>query len=65
MSDFPGGPIKISKRVDGAVRIEFGREVIVVTPHNAVKIGKALLRMAGAKVHMIDNHIIAGKIDGH
>jgi hypothetical protein len=47
MSDFPGGKIHIRRRLDGAVRIEFGREVIVVSPQNAIKLAQALLKEAG------------------
>lgn len=47
MSDFPGGKMHIRRRMDGAVRIEFGREVIVVSPENAVKLAQALLKEAG------------------
>lgn len=45
--DFPGGKIHIRRRVDGAVRIEFGREVILVSPDNAVRLAQALLKEAG------------------
>lgn len=51
--DFPGGKITICRRLDGAVRIEFGREVIVVDRSNAVAIAKALLAEAGAKVEVV------------
>lgn len=49
MTDFPGGQMKIRRRVDGAVRMEFGREVIVVSPENAVAIAQALLKEAGVE----------------
>lgn len=45
--DFPGGKLHIRRRVDGAVRMEFGREVIVVSPQNAVALAQALLKEAG------------------
>lgn len=47
MSDFPGGKLHIRRRVDGAIRMEFGREVMVFSPQNAVEIAKALLKEAG------------------
>ena len=50
VSDFPGGQIQIRRRVDGAVRIEFGREVIVVSPQNAVKLAQALMKEAGVEM---------------
>ena len=50
MSDFPGGKIHIRRRLDGAVRIEFGREVILVSPENAVKLAQALLKEAGVDI---------------
>ena len=49
--DFPGGQqMRLDRRVDGAVRIEFGREVIVVSPMNAVKIAQELLKLAGVQM---------------
>lgn len=50
MSDFPGGKLHIRRRGDGAVRMEFGREVIVVSPQNAIEIAKALLKEAGVDI---------------
>jgi hypothetical protein len=51
--DFPGGKITIKRRLDGAVRIEFGREVILVSPANAVAIAGALLKEAGAQMKVV------------
>lgn len=51
--DFPGGVISIKRRLDGEVRIEFGREVIVVSAENAVAIAEALLKEAGARMHIV------------
>jgi hypothetical protein len=45
--DFPGGKFHIRRRLDGAVRMEFGREVIVVSPENAIRLARALLKEAG------------------
>lgn len=45
--DFPGGKLHIRRRMDGAIRMEFGREVIVVEPKNAIEMAKALLQEAG------------------
>lgn len=50
MNDFPGGKLYIRRRVDGTIRIEFGREVMVVEPRNAVEIAKALLKEAGVEM---------------
>jgi hypothetical protein len=48
--DFPGGRFEIMRRADGAVRLAFGREVIVVSPGNAVKLAQALLKEAGVEM---------------
>ena len=48
--DFPGGKINIRRRLDGAIRIEFGREIVVVSPSNAIVLAEALLKEAGAHV---------------
>lgn len=48
--DFQGGKMHIRRRLDGAVRIEFGSEVILVSPQNAVELAKALLKEAGVDV---------------
>ena len=48
--DFPGGKINIRRRLDGAIRIQFGREAIVVSPSNAIVLAEALLKEAGAHV---------------
>lgn len=50
MSDFPGGKFHMRRRLDGAVRLEFGCEVIVVSPDNAVRLARELLRVAGVEV---------------
>lgn len=46
--DFPGGKLNISRRTDGAVRIECP-PVFVVSPSNAVEIAKALLKTVGVE----------------
>lgn len=48
--DFPGGKFHIGRRMDGAVRMEFGREVIVVSPQNAIRLAQALLKQAGVEM---------------
>jgi hypothetical protein len=50
MSDFPGGKFHIRRRVDGAVRLEFGTAVVVVSPENAVRLAQALLKEAGVEM---------------
>ena len=54
VSDFPGGKLSIRRRIDGAVRMEFGREVLVFSPDNAVAIAKALLKEAGVEVMLAE-----------
>jgi len=53
IEDFPGGVISIKRRLDGAVRIEFGSEVILVWPEGAVAIAEALLKEAGAQMRVV------------
>jgi hypothetical protein len=48
--DFPGGKLHIQRRLDGALRMEFGREVLVFSPANAVAIARALLKEAGVEM---------------
>jgi hypothetical protein len=50
MSDFAGGKLHIRRRLDGSVRMEFGREVIVVSPGNAIGLAQALLKEAGVEM---------------
>lgn len=54
MTDFPGGKLHIRRRIDGAIRMEFGREVIVVSPKNAVELARALLKEAGVEMVMAE-----------
>jgi len=54
MTDFPGGKMHIRRRLDGAVRLEFGREVIVVSPDNAIRLARALLKEAGVEMVMAE-----------
>lgn len=52
--DFPGGKLHIRRRVDGAIRMEFGREVMVFEPMNAIAIARALLKEAGVDVQFAE-----------
>ena len=54
MTDFPGGKLTIRRRIDGAVRMEFGREVLVFSPDNAAQIAKALLKEAGVEMMLAE-----------
>lgn len=50
MSTFPGGMLLIQLRVDGAIMMKFNREVIVLSPQNAVEIAKALIKVVGGEI---------------
>ena len=50
MIDFPGGKFTVRRRVDGAVWMEFGREVIVASPANTILMAQAMLKEAGVEV---------------
>ena len=52
MDDFSGGKITIRRRIDGAIRISCNPSVVVISPENAIRLARALMKEAGIEVVM-------------